>query len=505
MAGFALANIVGLFRGILIANAFGTSAVLDAYYAAEKLPNILFVLVAGGALASAFIPNFTEFLERDDQKGAWHLAASITNLIILILILLSIFAAVFAPMLVSTIIAPDFDIAQQALTVELLRIMLFTSAIFGVSGLVMGILNAHQSFLLPALAPTMLWVGIILGVLFFVPSMGVHGLAWGTVLGAGLHLIVQLPAVLRLPNFYYRPQLGLKTPAVRKVGLLMAPRLLGVAVVQINFLVNINLASGMSEGSLTAITIAFMVMTMPQVVIAQAISVAALPTFAAQVARGELGEMRASLANTLRSIIFLSLPAMLGLILLRQPVISMLFERGEFDANSVSLTTWALLWYTLGLVSHSLVEILSRAFYALHDTKTPVFVGTIVMGLNIAFSLLFAYWFRQLGWMPHGGLALANTLATTLEMFALLWLMRKRLNGLQGGHVLKGTLQAGLAAATMSVTLFWWLNAFSAISVWWLALGGVTIGGAVYALLMIAQPVPEVRGLLRWGLGKIRR
>ncbi len=505
MAGFVLSNLVGLLRQILITRAFGTSAELDAFYAAIRLPDVLFSLVAGGALASAFIPTFTGFLEKQDRRGAWHLASSILNLVTLVLTFISLLAFLFAPWIVSNVLARGFDPAQQALTVSLLRILLLTSVIFGVSGLLMGILNAHQSFLLPALAPTFYWSGMIIGVLAFAPRWGIHGLAWGAVLGAALHLGVQLPGLLRLPARRYFPALGLRIPAVREVGRLMAPRLLGVAVVQINFLVNAIVASTLPEGSLSALTVAFQVMTMPQVVIAQAIAIAALPTFSAQVARGELAEMRASLAATLRGILLLSLPATFGLILLRFPITALLFQRGEFDAASTALVAWALLWYTAGLVGHSVVEIASRAFYALHDTRTPVLVGVAAMTLNVLFSFTFPALFSRSGWMPHGGLALANSLATALEMFVLLILMRRRLSGLDAPRLLSGLAHASLATLLMSAALFFWLRAASSFSLILFALGGILLGGLVYALALLALRVPEARALLAFVSRRLSR
>ncbi len=490
MAGFVLSNLTGLVRQILVSQAFGTGEMIDAFNAAARLPELLFSLVAGGALASAFVPTFTGFLTREDRQGAWDLAAAILNLVFLVTALLSLLALFFAPQIVRYTVGRGFDPAQQALTVSLLRVLLLSTVIFVVSGLFMGILNAHQKFLLPALAPTMYWLGMIFGVLFLVPRNGIFGLAWGAVLGAALHLGVQLPGLFRLGG-HYRLTLGLGSPAVRQVGRLMAPRLLGVAVVQLNFLVNTVLASGQPEGSVTAIVLAFAVMTMPQVVIAQGIATAALPTFSAQVALGKVTEMRTSLAATLRGVLLLSIPAMFGLILLRRPVIMLLFERGEFGTRSTELVAWALLWYTAGLVSHSVVEILARAFYALQDTRTPVFVGAAAMGLNVVLSVLLAALFGQMGWAPHGGLALANTLATTLEMGGLLFLMRRRLGHLDGKNILRGAWSAGLAAAVMTLALALWLSQVGSRSVWLVGGGGVALGGIVYGLAILALRVPE--------------
>ncbi len=495
MAAFVLSNLTGLVRQVLVSQAFGTEPQIDAFNAAARLPELIFSLIAGGALASAFLPTFTSFLTDEDRPGAWRLASSIGNLIAILLAVVSLACWLLAPQIVGRLLVPYFDAPQQALTTSLLRVMLLSPVVFGISGLLMGILNAHHQFLLPALAPTMYWLGMIFGVLALVPRWGIHGLAWGAVLGAGLHLAVQIPGLLRLGGRYW-PTLGLQQAAVRQVGRLMAPRLLGVGVVQLNFWVNTILASGQPQGSLTAITLAWAVMTMPQVVIAQAIAIAALPTFSAQAASGRLDEMRTALAATLRGVVLLSLPASLGLILLRRPVVALLFERGEFDANSTRLVAWALLWYAAGLVGHSLVEILSRAFYALKDTRTPVLVGAGAMSLNVAFSLGFAALFNQLGWAPHGGLALANSLATALETALLLWLMRARLHGLEGRRLLGGAGLAALCSAVMGAGVWLWLALMQTGPVWATAVGGVLVGGALYALALLGLRVPEARAVL---------
>jgi putative peptidoglycan lipid II flippase len=501
MFAFALSNLIGLARQILISRAFGTDRAIDAFYAASTYPDLVFSLVAGGALSSAFLPTFTGFLARDEKQNAWKLASSIVNIILILLSVLSILSAWLAPQIIRYILAPKFPADQQVIAASLLRILMISPAIFGVSGLIMGILNSHQKFLLPALAPSMYWLGMIFGLIFLVPSMGVYGLAWGAVLGAAFHLAVQIPGLLQLPALSYLPTLGLDNPSVREVGRLMGPRLLGVAVVQLNFVVNTIIASGLSAGSLSAIKYAWQVMTMPQVVIAQAIAIAALPTFSAQAARGETDEMRSTLASTLRGILLLSLPAAFGLILLRTPLITLLFQRGSFNFDSTDLVAWALLWYAAGLVGHNLVEVLSRAFYALHDTKTPVFVGAAAMTLNVVFSFAFAALFSRIGWMPHGGLALANSFATALEATVLFIIMRRKLNGIEGNHILRGVVPSILAVIAMSLSLFGWLYFGKNYSVWILAPIGVIVGGGIYIAALWILRVPELHylanGILR--------
>jgi putative peptidoglycan lipid II flippase len=494
MFAFVLNSLIGLLRQILITRAFGTDSALDAFYAASRLPEILFSLIAGGALASAFIPTFTGLLENKKTADAWQLASSIANLVTLVLVIVSALAWLFAPQLVSGVLVPDFSSAQQALTVDLLRIQLLTPVIFGLSGLLMGVLNAHQSFLLPALAPSMLWMGIILSVFFFVPSLGIHGLAWGAVLGAFLHLGVQLPALARLrPR--YTPSLGLGLADVRQVGRLMAPRLLGVAVVQLNFLVNTIVASGMAAGSLAAISVAFSVMLMPQQAIGQAIAIAALPTFSAQFARGDVNELRSSLASTLRGIVFLAIPATVGLIILREPLVALLFERGAFGPDDTQLVAWALLWFAAGLVGHTVVEIASRAFYAMQNTRTPVLVGTGAMGLNVVLSLTLPRVFAQAGWMPHGSLALANSAATFLEMLILLYLMSRRLGGLEGSSLLRGAGQAAVGSVAMG-SVIWGALSFVQVPVWIAVLSGIAAGLGTYALAAWLLRVPELTELV---------
>jgi len=210
-----------------------------------------------------------------------------------------------------------------------------------------------------------------------------------------------------------------------------------------------------------------------------------------------LNEMRSSLAASLRGVLLLSIPAALGLILLREPLVTLLYQRGEFNERSTELVAWALLWFAVGLVSHAVVEILARAFYALHDTKTPVFIGILAMSLNVVFSFAFSDLFTRIGWMPHGGLALANSVATTLEMGGLLFLMRRKLKGLEGGRIVKGATQAVIAGLVMSLVLWVWLGVTSDGPVWLIALGGIAIGALGYGIVVIVIGVREARGLLK--------
>ena len=505
MIAYVVSNLIGILRGMVISRAFGTSPDLDAYNAANRVTELLFNLTAGGALGSAFIPMFTGMLTRKDKPAAWRLASGVLNTILVILIAVSALMWVFAPQIVEKglfALAPG-NPAQIELTVELLRIMLPTVIIFGVSGLVMGMLNAHQIFLLPALAPAMYSLGLMAGTLLLPQSLGVRRLAIGAVIGAGAHLALQVPSLLRLPGRFYERAIWFKDQAVRQVLKLMLPRVLGAGVVQLNFVANTIIGLSLGEGSASALTWAFTVMLMPQAAIAQSAGTASLPTLSAQVEMGHFDQFRKTLAGILRVILLLALPASLGLIMLRVPLIRILYERGSFDASSTQMVAWALFWYALGLSGHSLVEVLSRAFYAMHDTKTPVTVGVIAMTGNILLSFGFARLFGRIGWLPLGGLALANSFATAVESLALLIILRKRLNGIHGSQILRTGLLALAASAVMGVGLLGWMKLFGQRNQLLVLAGGMALGLMIYGLMLWLLKVPEFTGVLGRLKGKL--
>jgi len=496
MFAILLGQITGLIRGVIVAHTFGASPELDSFFAANRVSETLFLLIAGGALGSAFIPTFTGLLAKADKDSAWRLAFSIGSAVTLTLSILAALVAIFAPQVVRYALAPGLaaDPELFSLTISLLRIQLVSAILFGLGGLIVGVLNAHQIFLIPALTPALYQLGIIFGALFLSPFMGIYGLAWGVVIGAVLYLLVQLPSVFKLfTNYALRMTLDFKDSNFIQVIFLMGPRLLGVAIVQLNFWVNTWLASQMAPGSVTGLYYGFSLMLMAQAVIAQSVAIAAMPTFSAQHALGQQDEMRGSLAASLRGVILLALPAAIGLMILRAPIVALLYQRGEFDARAVEIVAWALLWYSAGMVGHSIMEILTRAFYAQHDTKTPVIIGSVAMGLNVLFSVLFSKWFESIGWMPHGGLALANSFATALEATALFIVMRKRLNGIEGNHILRGVIPASIAALMMGLSLYGWLYLGTNLSVWILTPVGVMIGGGVYFVMLVILRVPELQ------------
>lgn len=494
---FVFSRVTGLLREMIIGAQFGTSAELDAYLAAFRIPDLLFQLVAGGALGSAFIPTFSQLWTEKGEARAWQLFSRVLNLITLLLVVLAGFAAIFAHPLVEGVIAPGFEPAQQALTAQLMRWMLISTVVFGASGLFMGALNAVQHFALPAAAPILYNVAIIVGAWLLSPFYGIYGLVIGVVGGALAHFAVQIPGLVA-QKALYRVDFTWRDPAVREVARLMGPRVLGLFFVQLNFLVNTILASQLAEGSLAALNYAWMLMLLPQGIFAQAIATVAFPTFAAQIAARNQDALLRTLDRTLRTVLFLTLPAAVGLYVLRIPLIQVLLERGNFTPESTAAVAYALQFFALGLVAHALVEIVVRVFYALHDTLTPVIIGIGAMLLNILLSL---WW---IGWLGYGGLALANSVATGLEMIVLLALLGRRLGALPIRSILVSAIRSGLAAGGMGLAVWIWLRWLAGQPPWMLglptgwpaALGGLFTALITYVGISFALGSEELRALV---------
>lgn len=522
MAAYVLSRVLGLAREVAISSRFGTGPELDAYLAAFRVPDILFQLMAGGALASAFIPTFAGLLAKGEEREAWRLVSDLFKAIVLGVGLLSVLAAVLALPVVRYVVAPGFTAEQQALTANLMRIMLLTPIVFSVSGVFMGILNSHHRFLAAALAPCAYNLAIIFGAVALSPRMGAYGLALGVAIGAVLHYCVQLPQVWRLLRAGTTGESTTSTapplrrpagsraspvpaagatswvsPHLREVLRLMLPRAVGLAAVQVNFLVNTILASTMSPGSLSTINYAWILMLLPQGVFAQGIATVVFPTFSSLAAKDDRDGLVGLLLRAVSAVLFLSVPATIGLLVLRGPIVSLVYERQAFGVDSRSAVARVLAFYALGLCAHSGLEVLTRAYYSLHDTRTPVMVGVAAMLLNVVLSLVLRQPLRE------GGLALANTVATWIE-FALLWfIFARRLPGLTLRPLVPGTLRVGLASLVMLVVVLevGALPMAPALQ----GLLGIALGAAVYGMMSLWLQVPEAIMLYAQALTALRR
>jgi putative peptidoglycan lipid II flippase len=493
MGGFVLSKAIGVVRQSIIARTFGASEQLDAYYAAFKLPDLLLTLVAGGAVATTLIPVFSEHLARGETGRAWRLASAALNLLLGAMALVALIAALLAPWLVRTLIAPGFDPTQQALTAELLRLVLFSSLLFVASSLAMSVLQAHKHFLLPALADFFYDVGIIGGALILAPRLGIRGLALGVVAGAGLHLLIQVPGLLHY-GARYVPTLRTGDRSLLQLGRLMGPRILILLMFQIVLLLTTNLASHLEEGSITAIQMGWIVMQMPEVIFGMAIATAAFPTLSQLAAQGEQGQLRDVATGALQAILWTTVPSAVALLLLGRPYIAILFRGGAFDERAVERVYSATAAFTAGLVGHSVLELAARLFYAHKDTLTPFRVAFGATALNVALCVALA---PTLG---HTGLALANSIAVTLQAGVLLWMGGRSLVRISWPRVWSLTWRAALASAAMAGGILLVTRRQAALGHLRTALLGSAAGGALYLACMALLGGQEVRrliGLLR--------
>ena len=488
---------MGLARNMIIARQFGIGADLDAYYAAFKLPDLLFAIVAGGALATAFIPVFADFLAAGDRPGAWRLSAAITNLVVLVVSALAGLAWLAAPWLVSTVIAPGFDAAGQAETVQVMRIVLISTVIFGISAVQGSALNGLKHFLLPALAPVVYPLGIVAGAIFLAPRMGVAGLAVGAVIGSLLHLLIKVPGLVYY-GFRWWPVLDLGTLPVRRVLLLMGPRVVDLFVFQFTLIATTNLASRLGPGGVSSVEWGWDAMQLPETLIGTAFGLVAFPTFAELASLGDRDGLRSTLGETLRSVIALSLPAAVGLILLGRPLLAFLYQRGQFDAAAVDAVYTTLRFFALGLVGQVCLELAARAFFAQQDTVTPLIVAVGSAAANIALAV------ALMGVLGAGGLALANSLAVTAEVLVLLAILRRRWGDVEGQQMARTLVRVGLASLVMGLVLvafLGWAGGAGLGNLPTLALGGVT-GVVVYGVAGLLLGVRELRRLPAALLGR---
>ena len=511
--GFAASGVLGFVRTAVLARQFGTGAAHDSFASAQQIPEAVFVLVAGGALGSSFIPVYARFRAGDPQ-GAWRLASAVMTLAAAAAAILGIVVAILAPQLVSGLLSRGRSPAEQQLTVDMIRLMMLTPFLFSISGLVMGILQSHAAFWLPAIAISMNHIGIIIGALLIAPALPTHpdigqvgelnvmGLALGAVLSAALHLLVQLPGLVRI-RARLRPLLSLRAPGVATVMKLMGPRVLGLAVVQINMLVSISLANEMVEGSVTALKIAFTMMFFALGMIGQSVGSAVFPTLAALWAAGDLARFQDRLSAAMRNVLYLSFPATAILIILGEPLFS-LFESGQWTRESSAAAAWALGFYACGIAGFTTLEVLSRAFYALEDTATPVIVGIIAMISNIILNLILIQHIGDPDHLARGafaGLALANALTTLVEAIVLWWLMRRRIAAQPDaaapadGVILRSAAGSLLATLAMVACLAL-LTALMPAAGWRLALTGGLLGAVVFLGFSGIFNLGETRALL---------
>jgi putative peptidoglycan lipid II flippase len=450
MLAIFASRILGLVRDRLLAGAFfipGRQWQLDVYFAAFRLPDMLFQLLVLGALSAAFIPVFSKLVV-DNERAAWRVASVVMNIGSLLFFILSLFLFIWAPAF-SRLIAPNFTDYELSLMVNLTRLMLISQLFFIVSNVLTGILQSYQRFLLPALAPVVYNLGIIAGVIFLSPYLGIYGATIGVIIGAFLHFFIQLPLVLHLGMKYY-PTLDLSNPYVRKIGKLMLPRTLALAVSQIELTVAVLIATSLSAGSLSIFYFAQHLNDVPVGLFGLTIGQAALPILSLEAVKDKENFSRVLIA-CLRQILFLALPASVLLLVLRIPLVRLAFGARTFPWEATILTGKVVALFSISIFAQASIQILVRAFYALSNTKTPFIIALLAVLVNVCFSFFLTF---TLG-LKVLGLALATTIASLFHTTVLTFLLQKNHPFLTKSNFL---IPVGKIVLITSVTGFflWW-------------------------------------------------
>jgi putative peptidoglycan lipid II flippase len=490
---FALGKVVGLFRARLVAQAFGTGTDFDAFTAANQLPEVFFTVIAGGSLAAAFIPVYSQYLSQESRLNSARLANTVLTLVILILGSVSAVGAIFAPWLTSHLLVPDFPPEIQQLTADIMRVILIQTTIFGIGGVLSSILNAHQHFILPALAPLALDIGYFTGLFLLVPTSGIMGLAWGTVIGGVLFVLIQIPALIRY-RFRYRPALAVRLPGVVEVVRLMGPRIVTLGVIQFADLFIIRLASGLAAGATSAYFYGYALMQFPQTLFGTAIALVVFPTLAELYNAHDLDGLRRAAAKTLGIIWTLTIPAATATFLLGGPIITVLFQGGAFDEAATQLVFAVLAVFSIRIVSESTLEIVARLFYARHDTRTPMitYIGWLVVTVSASYFLV--------GRLGISGLALATTIGFTLLAAVLFELNRRELNGL-GGRELRATFFRAVAGSVGMAAVIITIDQLITSSLLLVVIGG-GMGALVYLAIIWLLGGREIQSL--WSIIRSR-
>ncbi|MBV9695744.1 MAG: murein biosynthesis integral membrane protein MurJ, partial [Gammaproteobacteria bacterium] len=440
----------GLARELILARLFGAGFGMDAFVSAFRVPNLLRDLFAEGALSTAFVTTFSKKISTEGDASAWRLANKVATLTAVGLSLCTVLGTLFAPQLIQ-LLAGGFKPEKKDLVIELTRIMFPFILMVSLAALVMGLLNARNVFGVPAMASSFFNLGSIVagaGLGYWLdPHFGTRailGLAIGTLVGGALQLLVQLPT-LRATGYRFRPDWRWRDPGVRALLLLMGPSVIAASTTQVNVLVNSVFASELGDGPTFWLTVAFRLMQLPLGIFGVALSTVALPLLARLAARGEQASFRRELAHGLRLALSMTIPASVGLMVLAEPIISVLYQHGRFGAFETAQSAAALRLYAIGLCGYAALKILVNAFYAIERRKTPMLVSFIAVALNLALNLLFT---RYFGW-GHRGLALSTACVASSNFLLLYFIMRAHLKGLESRAMLDLLWRLALACGVL--------------------------------------------------------
>jgi len=498
-AATMLSRVLGLARDQIMAALFGAGFASDAFNTAFRIPNLLRDLFAEGAMSASFIPTFTEYDQKRGAEEAWALGRQLMMTLLTVLVALCLVGWLFTPQFMHLLAAGFARFpGKLELTGRLFRIMLPFLPFVALAAAAMGMLNARGVFGIPALAPALLNVGMIVFGLALIPVCHQFGqppivaMAFGVVLGAALQFAFQLPALHRV-GFRFRFELPTWHPGVRRVALLMIPATIGLAATNVNILVSNNIASRLAQGSVTWLYCAFRLMQLPIGVFGIALATVSMPALSRAAVNRDLPALKGTLSATVRLVLLMTVPAAVFLAVLSQPIIALLFEHGRFHADATAQTSAALVMYCIGLPAFASIGVLTRTFYALGDTRTPMQASLVSVALNLALNLLLVGPLRFLG-LEHRGLALAASVTAVVNLLQLSLYLRRKLGPLEGGRIAGTLLRVAAASALVGVAL--WLGLGALAGRW--HHGPLVELGVVLAAALVA-------GLLGWGALRLAR
>lgn len=451
---FSASRILGLIRYRILLGEFGSSSdELAAFFAAFRIPDIIFNILVMGALATAFIPVISGYLTKREDKEAWRIFSVVVNYALVITAVFTAAIFVFADQ-VAALLLPGYSGKPEvlSLTANVIRILTLGQFFLIASNFVTGLLNSYHRFLIPALSPIIYNIGIIFGTVFLSDMLGIFGPVVGVIIGAFGHLLIQLPLMGRL-GVRYSLSFNRNLPGVREVGRLMTPRAFGLAVAQIDSLVDTVLASLITSvataTNIIVFTAAFTLQALPAGVFGYAFGTATLPTLAKEFAQENLENFKATFISSLHQILYLVIPAVVILVVLRIPIVRLVYGAPDFDWEATKLTAFTLAAFSGGIVAQSAIQLLARAFYALHDTKTPVKIAILAVLINIGASALFVYQFNSVV-----VLGISASIAASLDALLLLYFLSKRVGGLNWPAVLWSPVKMAVAGAMAGVALY---------------------------------------------------
>lgn len=494
-----VSRLLGIVRHNRFADAFGAGGVSDAYFAAFQIPDLIYSIIIYGALSAAFVPLFVEYMKGKGAEGAegakgaerkmWEFTNAVLTLLISLIVVLIVIFFFLSPLFIR-LLYPGFDAETQATTITLMRIMLLSPLFFGFSAIFSGIQTAFRNFIFYALAPVLYNLSIIFGIVFLAPKYGIYGVAYGVVGGALLHALIQIPIVIKF-GFRFSPVFAWFRKDLRKMIRLAIPRVMGIALLQVNLLVEGLIASLGIAGGLTVLRYAQDLQSFPIGIIGLSVAVSSFSTLSA-LALAEDGKQRfvAHLSRKIGNVLFLILPSSIGLFLLRFPIVKIILQSGAFTEKDATLTANTLGILCLSLFAASLIPLLSRAFYALKNTKTPLFLGIFTVILNTILSLILT--------PRYGiyGLAIANVTAITLTVFLLFFFLKRDLKGEKSLYSIRDFSRILLPSILMALTIIGAQSMFkipTSVSYLFLYTGGmVALGMTVYFGIALIMKSPEV-------------